>query len=136
MLFEPSSTFPFVAECYSKVCEPIALLAGFVDTPFISTGCSSSSLSNKHICPTFSRVVAPWFHIGPVFLLLLEHMNWKRVAIISSTQRAYADIGILLEQTFSDANVVTFRRVSSNVSLLLLLLLRLFPLSGVSGPNS
>ncbi|KAI0236619.1 hypothetical protein LSAT2_012849 [Lamellibrachia satsuma] len=76
--------------------------------PFVSTGCTSSILSNKRTFDTFSRVVAPWVDLSAVFLSLLKHMNWNRVAIIMSTERVYSDTGLELEQAFSEANIVTF----------------------------
>jgi len=94
---------------YSKVCEPVALVASVANVPFISSGCTSSSLSKKQTFSTFSRVVVPWFHVCPLFVLLLKRMKWRRVAIITSNEREYADIGTMLEQTFNDANIITFR---------------------------
>ncbi len=99
----------YIVLSYSSVCELAALVLGASDIPYISTGCTSSLLSDKQTFRTFSRVVGPRIDLAAVFLMVLQHMDWKRVCIITSTDRESTDTGVKLESTFADANIVTFR---------------------------
>ena len=48
----------------SIVCQPVGLLAAAWNVPMVSYTCSSGSLSNKDVYPTFSRAVGTWLLIS------------------------------------------------------------------------
>ncbi len=70
----------------SVVCQPVSLLAAAWGIPVISWGCTSASLSDKHIYPTFTRVAGTWLSLGPVFDNLASALNWSRVGILTTPQ--------------------------------------------------
>ena len=69
----------------NRVCEYISLLAGKWNLPVVSWGCMSSHLSNRITFPTFARTVGPYTKMEKLLKKLMKHFNWKRVAIIAST---------------------------------------------------
>ncbi len=82
----------------SIVCQPISLLAAAWGIPVISWGCTSASLSNKHVYPTFTRVHGTWVSLGPVFNQLAAMFNWSKVAIITTPE----DLWILTSQAIKN----------------------------------
>ncbi|RMX38935.1 hypothetical protein pdam_00016427 [Pocillopora damicornis] len=75
----------FIGGGCNRVCEYISLLAGKWNLPVISWGCMSAHLSNRNTFPTFVRTVGPYTKMEKLLKRLMEHFNWKRVAIIAST---------------------------------------------------
>lgn len=71
------------------VCEPVGLLAGYWNIPILSYGCSSSKLSNKNDYPTLARTVGPYTKLGPMFIGLSRYFNWRRIAIIASSENVW-----------------------------------------------
>ncbi|CAD5124055.1 DgyrCDS12359 [Dimorphilus gyrociliatus] len=71
------------------VCEPVGLLASHWNLPLISYGCSSSSLSNKNSYPTVCRTVGPFSKLSPMLVAVAQYFNWRRIAIISSTENVW-----------------------------------------------
>ena len=65
------------------MCQPVSLLAAAWDVPVVSFSCASSLLSDKSVYPTFSRVVAPWAALAPMFDNLADQFGWSRVGMRS-----------------------------------------------------
>ena len=76
----------FISDGCSVVCQPMSLLAAAWKIPVISWGCTSASLSDKTIYPTFTRVEGPWNNLGPVFDGLANMMGWDRVGILTNPE--------------------------------------------------
>ncbi len=73
----------------SIVCLPVSLLATAWNIPLVSWGCTSPSLSDKSLHPTFSRTDGTVLTLGPVFDGLAHMFGWTRVAIITITDELY-----------------------------------------------
>ena len=78
----------------SVVCQPVSLLAAAWGIPVVSWGCSSSTLSNKNIYPTFTRTKGTWMSLGPVFSALADTMGWNTVAILTSPEDVFRLAGV------------------------------------------
>ena len=92
----------------SNVCEPVAQLSTATGIPFVSFGCTSAALSDKSKYGMFRRVVGTWLMLGPLFRLFLMRMNWRRVAIVASTERIYSDTGLEIHKSLQEANLTVF----------------------------
>ncbi|XP_077977730.1 atrial natriuretic peptide receptor 2-like [Glandiceps talaboti] len=92
------------------VCEPAALLASAWAIPMISWGCEVSTLSNKDEYPTFARTVGPYPKTGPMFVATMNYFNWKRIAILASTEHTWqlASHAIKLDLEDAGIHVVVF----------------------------
>ena len=51
----------------SVVCQPISLLTAAWNIPTVSFACSSGSLSDKSVYPTFTRSVGTWVGLAPLY---------------------------------------------------------------------
>ena len=63
----------------STVCQPESLLAASWGIPVVSWACSSHTLSDKDIYPTFTRVDGPWTARSHVYDHLADVFNWKKI---------------------------------------------------------
>ena len=98
----------FIGGGCSNVCEPVAQLSSAIGVPFISIGCTSAALSDKGKYGKFRRVVGTWLMLGPLFRLFLTRMNWRRVAIVASTERIYSDTGLEIRRSLQTADLTVF----------------------------
>ena len=87
----------FIGPGCSVACEPVGLLSAAWNLPVVSFSCTSDSLSNKYTYPTFTRAVGTWLSLAPMFVRVCEQYNWRRVAIITSTEN-------LMQLTANGAN--------------------------------
>ena len=76
----------FIGGGCSVVCEPVALLSAAWNTPFVSFGCTSDTLSNKYNYPTFTRSVGTWLFLAPMFDKLADRFGWDRIGIVTTTE--------------------------------------------------
>ena len=98
----------FIGGGCSTVCEPVSLLSAAFQIPFISIGCTSAELSNKKSFDHFYRVVGTWMTLGPMFEIFLKRMAWKRVAIVTSTDRIFSDTGLEIRKALQQAGLTVF----------------------------
>ncbi len=78
-----------IGSACSVVCQPVSLLAASWAIPVVSWQCASSSLSNKEIYPTFSRVETTWMMLPPIINALTDMFNWNKMAVISTFQDVF-----------------------------------------------
>ena len=106
-----------VGDGCSVVCQPVSLLAASWGIPFVSWGCSSSSLSDKKIYPTFSRVESTWFSLAPIFSALVKVFNWKHVAIVTTSEDVFKSTAdVIRDDMVRNGNNIIFRVVDSTVT--------------------
>ena len=98
----------FIGGGCSTVCEPVSLLSSAFQIPFISIGCTSAELSNKKSFDHFYRVVGTWMTLGPMFELFLKRMAWRRVAIVTSTDRIFSDTGLEIRKVLQRTGMTVF----------------------------
>ena len=88
----------------SVCCEPTQLLASTTNLPQViicftsfsaplssrvlqvSYSCTSGTLSDKLLYPTFVRTVGPYSVLGPAIVTVFNTFGWKRCGLLSSTQ--------------------------------------------------
>ncbi len=73
----------------SSVCQPQSLLAAAWRIPVISWGCTSGSLSNKAVYPTFTRVDTVWTSFAPAYNSLADTFGWKIIALLTIPNDLY-----------------------------------------------
>ena len=76
----------FIGSGCSVVCQPVALLAAIWGIPVVAWACSSPSLSDKSIYPTFTRNEASEFSRNTMYIKLAEMFGWRRVCVIATTE--------------------------------------------------
>ncbi|XP_070568265.1 atrial natriuretic peptide receptor 1-like isoform X2 [Ptychodera flava] len=79
----------FIGPGCDVACEPAGLLASSWRIPMISWGCASPILSDDKEYSTFVRTTGPYWKTGPMIIAVMEHFNWQRVAILSSTEHVW-----------------------------------------------
>ena len=86
----------FIGPACSVICEPGGYLAQDWNIPMISFGSSSGIMSNKTLYPTFARTSSPLRFTAPLFVEILTHFRYSRVAIFTGFEpiwnRAATDI--------------------------------------------
>ncbi len=90
----------FIGDGCSTVCQPLSLLSAAWGIPVISWGCTSDSLSNKDVYPTFTRVEGTWAILAPVLDDLADQFGWQRFGII------YTPEDIMLHTALAIAKVM------------------------------
>jgi hypothetical protein len=73
----------------SVVCQPVALLAAAWGLPVVGWGCSSVSLSNKQVYPTFTRVLNSNLGRAPPIAGVAARFHMDRICIISTPEDIY-----------------------------------------------
>ncbi|KAK3705058.1 hypothetical protein QZH41_009322, partial [Actinostola sp. cb2023] len=94
----------FIGGGCNHVCEYISLLAGKWNLPVVSWGCMSNHLSNRVTFPTFARTVGPYTKMEKLLKRLMENFQWKRVAIIASTDDIWQIAANMVKIEFAKNN--------------------------------
>ena len=79
----------FIGPQCDSVCEVLGYLSREWNLPMISYACESIILSNKLFYSTFSRTVGPVSQASVLYGGTLFYFNWKRAAILSSSDRTW-----------------------------------------------
>jgi ABC-type branched-subunit amino acid transport system substrate-binding protein len=88
----------FIGPACSLGCVSCGHLAAHWDLPMISYGCADAKLSDKDLFPTFVRTVGTFSqHSGDLFLRLMKHFKWDRIAILTSTERIWSQLASLIK---------------------------------------
>lgn len=76
----------FIGGGCSVVCEPVARLSAVRNIAYVSFGCTSDRLSNRHEFSTFTRTIGSWHPLCVVFNLMADKFAWKRIAVFYTSQ--------------------------------------------------
>lgn len=82
----------FIGPGCSVGCIPGGFLADHWNQLMISWGCTASVLSNKEEYPTFIRTAGTHQGLGKFFSVYLAAMEWKRMALVCSTESLFVSI--------------------------------------------
>eukprot|EP00013_Stygamoeba_regulata_P003878 CAMPEP_0177633018 /NCGR_PEP_ID=MMETSP0447-20121125/2611_1 /TAXON_ID=0 /ORGANISM="Stygamoeba regulata, Strain BSH-02190019" /LENGTH=700 /DNA_ID=CAMNT_0019134645 /DNA_START=138 /DNA_END=2237 /DNA_ORIENTATION=- len=96
----------------STSCEATNYVARYYNLPQISWGCASSTLSNKEVFTTFTRMVTPYNKLGPVFNKIFLEYGWAHCAILHSTESIWSAAGQDLASTLPELGIQVLRRFS------------------------
>ena len=75
----------------SLICEPLGYVAREKSMPMISFGCYSNLLSDKSLYPTHARTAGPFYLVAPMFVAVVKHFKYIRVAVFTGAQAFYSD---------------------------------------------
>ena len=73
----------------SLVCEPVGLLAAIWNIPLVASRCTSMSLSDKTMYPTFIRARGNSIYASRAIINVLRTFGWLRFSIISSDDAVF-----------------------------------------------
>ncbi len=98
----------FIGSVCSVVCQPQSLLAASWGIPVISWSCTSTSLADKEVYPTFTTLQALWANREPVFDSMADMFGWNTIGIISTQEDLFKDeaVGIMEEMQRNGKDVV------------------------------
>ncbi len=101
----------------SVVCQPVSLLAAAWKIPVISWVCTSGSLSDKSIYPTFTRVEATWLGLAPCYNALADMFGWSKVGLITTSEDVFRTTSeAIKEKMEQNGKEVIFQVVQTTVS--------------------
>ncbi len=100
----------------SAVCQPQALLAAAWNIPVVSWWCSSHTLSDKTIYPTFTRVKGPATILGPLYTNVANTFGWKRLAAIFTSEDLWALTAKAVKWDLENNNKEVIMRLIDNTN--------------------
>ena len=73
-----------LGEVCSNPCQTIGLLGAAWNVPIVSFMCTLTTLSDKLMYPTFTRVGGSAATVVPITKYLFHYFNWTRIAIVAN----------------------------------------------------
>ena len=76
----------------SDGCKSGSFLSDHLNVPMVSYGCAASFLSETKRYPNFARTVGVYSKSGHIFVELMKHHGWDRLAILTPTSGIWSSI--------------------------------------------
>lgn len=76
----------------SDGCKSGSFLSDHLNIPMVSYGCAASFLSETKRFPNFARTVGVYSKSGQIFVALMKHHGWDRLAILTPTSGIWSSI--------------------------------------------
>ena len=99
----------FIGPGCSVGCVPGGYLAAHWNIPMISFGCVELTLSNKQQYQTFVRTVGNYAQMGRFYVSIMKKYNWKRVAVLTSSESLWTQVGSLVRAKIEAAGDEGYR---------------------------
>ena len=90
----------------SLICEPLGYVAREKNMPMISFGCYSNLLSDKSLYPTHARTAGPFYLVAPMFVAVVKHFKYIRVAVFTGAQAFYSDTAKVIRKELIQTGIV------------------------------
>ena len=103
-----SHTNAFIGDGLNVICETTALLAGILNVPIVSFGCTDDALSDKNLFPTFTRAVGRQSLLAPLLLTLMNNYRWKRIGIVATTYSYFISAAYWFKSYLEEKNMKVF----------------------------
>ena len=95
----------FIGPGCSVVCEPAGHLVAHWNIPMVSWGCTSSTMSDKIMYPTFARTTAPNSNSATFYVEILNDHGYNRTVIFHSSEHIWTLTGIALTEVFRNNSI-------------------------------
>src|SRR6218665_2657974 len=79
---------------WDQVCRLLATITSALNVPFIAIGCKPNDARNHNRMPTFLTMDYYRPSYLPSLVKLMETYNWKRLAILTTSDRTYLELGL------------------------------------------
>lgn len=77
-----------------KLCTLLAILSHSLNMPFLAIGCKANNERNHVLLPTFLSFDYDPASVLPVVIALMETYNWKRLAILTTSDTTFFEVGL------------------------------------------
>jgi len=85
-----------------EVCDLLATLTYAINVPFIAIGCQTNDARNPEAMPTFLTMENYRPSAFPILIALMKTYNWKRLAILATSDRTSLELGLQAKVMIED----------------------------------